>query len=68
MATFAQTMMAKYQTLLIENAGLTSVDIDGQKVAYADLERKYEHWRKRVLQEAGKHPAISRIRLDGYGR
>jgi len=68
MATFAQQMVTKYEQLLLENAGLTVVNVDGQQVSYADLEAKYEHWRQRVLKEAGKRPAISRIRLDGYGR
>jgi ABC-type amino acid transport substrate-binding protein len=62
--TFAQRMLEKYETLLEQNAGVERINIDGQDVTYADLEKKYEFWRARVLKEGGKAPTISTIRLD----
>lgn len=41
MATFAETMLAKYETLLQTSAGLDSVMVDGQSVRYTDVEAKY---------------------------
>ena len=40
MATFAETMLAKYETLLQTSAGLDTVSVDGQSVRYADVEAK----------------------------
>lgn len=64
--THAQKMVAKLGTMLLDNAGLTSVNVDGQAVSYADLEKKYAHWERKVLREQGKAPRISRIRLDRF--
>jgi len=48
--TFAEKMVAKYEELLEANAGLASVNVDGQQVSYSDLEAKYGHWLKKVAQ------------------
>jgi hypothetical protein len=66
MATFAETMVSKYETLLAENAGLTEVDVDGQKVAYAVLEDKWQFWKGQVAKEKGRKATVSRIRLDRF--
>ena len=42
MATFAETMLAKYETLLQTSAGLDTVSVDGQSVRYTDVEAKYQ--------------------------
>jgi hypothetical protein len=34
MATFAETMLSKYETLLQTSAGLDTVSVDGQSVRY----------------------------------
>lgn len=64
MPTFAEQMVAKLEAMLLQNAGLAQVDVDGQKVAYADLEAKHAYWRRRMLRETGKVGTVSRIRLD----
>ncbi|MCJ7543971.1 MAG: hypothetical protein MUP47_05300 [Phycisphaerae bacterium] len=64
-ATFAEQMVAKYRQLLLENAGLVTINIDGQDVSYADLETKLEHWEGKVAKQRGRAPSVSRIRLDG---
>ena len=66
MATFAEQMVTKLEAILLENAGVQSVSIDGQSVSYADLKAEHEYWRQRVLKESGKRPVISMIRLDGF--
>lgn len=64
--TLADKMLEKLETILLENVGLESVNVDGSSVAYADLEKKYDYWRKRQQREQGQAPVISRIRLDQF--
>ena len=35
MATFAETMLAKYETLMAASAGLDTVSVDGQSVRFS---------------------------------
>jgi len=48
MATFAETMLAKYETLLETATGLDSISVDGQSVRYSDVEAKYRYWKREV--------------------
>ena len=64
--TFAEQMVDKLETMLLANAGVAKVVIDGQEVAYRDLEVKYEYWKKKVAKEQGKAPVVSTIRLDRF--
>lgn len=57
-------MVARLEALLLENAGLTEVNIDGQDVAYADLEKKWQFWKSQVAKDKGRKATVSRIRLD----
>ena len=62
MATFAETMLAKYETLLQTSAGLDSVMVDGQSVRYVDVEAKYGYWKREVAREP-----VSPSRKDPFG-
>ena len=64
--TFARQMVAKFQQLLLENAGALEVNVDGQDVKYADLEAKYSYWQRKLLILTGRSPTVSRIRLDRF--
>ena len=66
MPTHAQQMVAKLEQMLLENAGLTEVDVDGQKVSYADLEAKWQFWKGQVAKDKGRKATVSRIRLDRF--
>ena len=66
MSSLAEQMVEKLAEALVANAGATTVTIDGQTVAFADLEAKYDHWKARLARERGKAPAVSRIRLDQF--
>ena len=66
MSTHAELMVTKLESLLLANAGVTTVNVDGQQVAYADLEVKWRFWKGRVARERGKASTISTIRLDGF--
>jgi len=46
MATFAEMMLAKYETLLQTATGLDSISVDGQSVRYTGVEAKYRHWKR----------------------
>ena len=65
-ATHAQQMVAKLEQMLLENAGLKTVDVDGETVSYADLEAKWQFWKGQVAKARGRKPVISRIRLDRF--
>jgi len=66
MATFADTMLAKYETLLQTAAGLDSVMVDGQSVRYVDVEAKYRYWKREVAREKGQRPQAANINLGGF--
>ena len=51
MATFAETMLSKYETLLQTSAGLDTVSVDGQSVRYVDVEAKYRYWKREVARQ-----------------
>lgn len=64
--TFAETMLAKYETLLQANVGVKSVNIDGQSVAYADIEAAYMRWKRTVAREKGTRPSAAQIRMTNF--
>jgi len=66
MATFAETMLAKYETLLRTSAGLDSIAVDGQSVRYTDVEVKYRHWKREVAREKGTRPQAASINMGGF--
>ncbi len=61
--SFAAQMVAKYEALLLANAGMTSVNVDGGQVAYADLEAKYSFWKSKLARENGSRPRAAQIKL-----
>ena len=65
MTTFAEQMVEKLQAILLANAGLASVSVDGTMVAYTDLEAKLAHWQGKVNRERGMAPRAATITLGG---
>jgi hypothetical protein len=66
MATFAEQMVTKYETLLQTSAGLDTVSVDGQSVRYTDVEAKYRYWKREVARQAGQRPQAASINLGGF--
>ena len=67
-ATFAQQMVTKLEALLLANAGVRSVNVDGQQVSFDDLTAQYEHWKRKAAAEAGTRPRVAQINLaNGLG-
>ena len=66
MATFAETVLAKCETLLQTSAGLDTVSVDGQSVRYVDLEAKYRYWKREVAREKGERPQATSVNLGGF--
>ncbi|HUX01273.1 MAG TPA: hypothetical protein VMY35_09890 [Phycisphaerae bacterium] len=64
MSTHAEQMVARFQDLLLANAGVTSVSIDGVSVTYGELERRLAYWERKVGIALGTRPRVSRPRLD----
>ncbi len=60
---FADTMVAKLETLLTENVGVKSVNVDGTTIAYADLEKQYDYWKARAARASGARPRSAQIKL-----
>lgn len=58
-------MVAKYEQLLLENAGAHSVTVDGQSVTFTDLEERYEKWQRKLAAEQGTRPRVAQIDLQG---
>lgn len=63
--TFAEKRLAQYEELLEDNAGMTSVSVDGQTMSLANLEAKSEYWRRRVAKQKGKFATVSTIKQSG---
>lgn len=64
--TFAEQMVAKLEGLLLQSAGLQSVNVDGEAVTFADLEKRYDYWKGRVASESGARPISATIDLGGF--
>jgi len=66
MATFAEQMVTKYETLLQTSAGLDTVSVDGQSVRYTDVDAKYRYWKREVAREKSQRPQAASINLGGF--
>ena len=66
MATFAETMLVKYETLLQASTGLDTISVDGQSVRYTDVEAKYRYWKRHVEREQGRRPQAADVDLGGF--
>lgn len=64
--TFNEQMLARLQALLLANAGAQTVTVDGQTVAYADLERRLAVFEGRVAREKGTQRRVTSVYLGGY--
>jgi len=53
MATFAEDMVAKFEGLLRDNAGLRSVTVDGVATTFEDLTQQWEYWKRQAARESG---------------
>jgi hypothetical protein len=62
-SSFADEMVTKLETLLRENVGVTSVNVDGRSVSYAELTAQYDYWKNRAARESGRRPWASKIKL-----
>jgi len=63
--TFAEQMVAKYETLLLQSTGLQSISVDGQSMSVVDLETKWKYWKTQVATENGTKPRLSVIKMGG---
>ncbi len=61
----AEQMVEKLQAILLANAGLASVSVDGTMVAYTDLEAKLAHWQGNVNRKRRMAPRAATITLGG---
>lgn len=64
--THAEKMVARYEEILLECAGMSATTIDGQQVQLVDLEAKLDHWKARVARVAGTRPRCAQIDLTDF--
>ena len=64
--TCAETMLAKYETLLQENVGISAVTVDGTEVSYSDIEAAFMKWKRTVAREQGRRPTAAQIKLTNF--
>lgn len=64
MPTFAENMVEKYQALLLANAGVKNVNVDGQNLTLDDLEQKLDYWSRKVSRADGSRPRVMQINLE----
>lgn len=57
-------MVEKYQALLLANAGVKNVSVDGQSLSLDDLESKLEYWSRKVAIADGSRPRVMQINLE----
>lgn len=55
---FAARMVARYRELLLRCAGLQSINIDGQTVAYADINTQYRLWSSKLARYTNARPRV----------
>ena len=60
---FADTMVAKYESLLQQAAGRQSINVDGATLSLADLEAKYLYWKRAAARASGSRPLAAQIKL-----
>lgn len=57
-------MVEKYQALLLANAGVKNVNVDGQNLTLDDLEKKLDYWSRKVSRADGSRPRVMQINLE----
>lgn len=60
---FADDQLARYEALMAKAVGLKSVSVDGQSVAYEELETRWKFWKREVAKAAGTKPAAANVDL-----
>ena len=65
MATFAEEMVEKLEAVLRVSVGLQTVTFGGQTVTLTDLEKRYDYWKARASQEAGRRPFLRPLTMEG---
>lgn len=63
---FAEKMVDKYQQLLLDNAGVKSVNVDGQSVTYSDLKADYQSWKNQLDASTGDKALIAQLDLSKF--
>lgn len=64
--TFAEQMVSKLETVLLESAGLKTVSVSGTVTTFDDVQRQYEFWKSKVAREQGRKPRLVRVDLSGF--
>ena len=63
--SFAVQQVARLETLIASCGGKKAIQVDGQRVELADLEKQYDFWSAKVAREDGTKPRCASINMDG---
>lgn len=66
MPTFAESQVERLETLLAQNVGVRSINVDGVSVTYDDLLKQYDYWKSKFAREEGTRPRVAQIDLSGF--
>jgi hypothetical protein len=64
--TFAYHQMMKLEKLLASNVGVKQVTVGNTTIAYEDLLKQYDYWKRKVARENGCRPRASQINLSNF--
>lgn len=63
--SFATEQLARIERVLAENPGVSSINVDGVQVTYAELMAQRRDLKSEIARERGRGPVVSRICLGG---
>lgn len=61
--THAEQMVAKYEALNLQCAGMISMNVDGQQVSLEDIKAGLAYWERKVAIQNASRPRLRRIVL-----
>ena len=64
--TFEAQMVTKLQALLLGNPGATEIDVDGQRISYADCVERLKYFERRVAIQNGTRPRTGNVNLGNF--
>lgn len=62
--TFAESQVARLETLLAAAVGLKTATVDGVTVAVDDLNAQWTFWKKKVSEEKGERAVFTPISFE----
>lgn len=62
--THAEEMVRKLEAVLAANPGVETIEFDGERTHFGELEKQLNFWERKVARQAGRRPIAGTMRLD----